>query len=285
MNRLILGIVSLFCFSLLLSSCKLLRHKKSKKKKQETAVQVHKIDSLNTAIKSELAITDAANALKGAIDSIAPIWQKRNVFKTLSTKSRMHYEGADKVFDFVANIRMRQDSLIWVSVTVAGIVQVARAIITPDSFKVVLYTEKEAYQGPISKVNEILPEGIDFFSLQNLLLGNPILQNVSPVSVGDENNNWLVRLLDKNYIEQLQFAKADSTLVSSQLLTQGEANQSISHFLSNFGLFSDLKIATDRRINLISGGSSTLVEMNLSNITINDDLTYPFSIPKNYTLK
>jgi hypothetical protein len=73
--------------------------------------------------------------------------------------------------------------------------------------------------------------------------------------------------------------------VSSQLLTQGEANQSISHFLSNFGLFSDLKIATDRRINLISGGSSTLVEMNLSNITINDDLTYPFSIPKNYTLK
>lgn len=300
MNKFGLSIVALLLMSFSLSSCKLFKHKTSKKDK-EAAIRSKQIaDSLNMAIKAQVVSSDSAAIVKGNItditdslslknkalvDQTSAIWQKRIDFKTFSTKAKMHYEGGEKVFDFVANIRIRKDSIIWVSVTVAGIVQVARAIITPDSFKAVLYTEKEAYQGPISKANQILPEGLNFYSLQNLLLGNPILDNTNASSVSEEAQNWIVRLLENNYIEQLSFDKGDSTLRGSQLITQGNSNKSLSHSMSNYSMLNNNKIAIDRKLNILSDSNTMMVEMSYSNLSMDNELSYPFSIPKNYTLK
>jgi hypothetical protein len=222
---------------------------------------------------------------KAIIEQTTSIWQKRILFNTFTAKAKMHYESGDKNLDFVANIRMKKDSIIWVSVTVAGIVQVARAVITPDSFKAVLYTEKEAYQGLISNANKILPEGLDFYSLQNLLVGNPILTSTSPSSASDEIAYWVLRLVEKNYIEQLQYNKGDSTLSNNQLISQGISKNSLHQSLSNFVQVLHARIAIDRKINIQTDSSSILVDMNYSNLNLDTELSYPFSIPKNYTLK
>jgi hypothetical protein len=276
-------IVAIFC-SLFLPSCKIFKHKPSKKKQQEIAAQKQKIDSMTAALKKEVVV-DTNELLKALIAQTAPIWQKRIDLKTFSVKSKMHYEGAGKSYDFVANIRMRKDSLIWISVNVAGILQVARAIITPDSFKVILYTEKEAFVGPISKANDFLPAGLNFYSLQNLLLGNPILNNANTTSVSDVAPNWIVRFEHENYIEQLQFNKVDSTLMNTQLITQGVANKALTQSLSNFELFNNLKIATERKLNILNDSITLVVDMSYSNVAIDNELSYPFSIPQNYTIK
>ena len=197
----------------------------------------------------------------------------------------MHYEGGDKSFDFVANIRMKTDSIIWVSVTVAGIVQVARAILTPDSFKAVLYTENTAYQGAIEKINEFLPAGLDFYSFQNLLLGNPILRNANAQNVSIDSPNWLMRFAEKEYIEQLLYAQNDSTLSSSQLIMQGNITRTLIQKLGQYQTISEQKIASQRTINVLNNNEALMVEMNLSNITVDAELSYPFSIPSHYTLK
>lgn len=282
MNKLVYGFVGLGLMSVTLSSCKLFKHKTGKKKKAEMAAQAKLLDSASAAIKNEANPIDSNTVL---IEQTASVWQKRIEPGTFSTKAKMHYEGGDKSIDFVANIRMKKDSIIWVSVTVAGIVQVARAIITPDSFKAILYTEKEAFTGPIEKVNNILPAGLDFYALQNVLLGNPALRNARTTSVANTTPNWVVRSETDNYIEQLLFDQSDSTLRSSQLVANGNANKSVSHLLSNFGLFNNLKIATDRRLTILNDSSSMVVELNYSNIAIDNELTYPFSIPQNYTMK
>lgn len=284
MNKLLYGFAAIGLMSCTLPSCKLLKHKPSKKKKAENAVQAKLLDSATSAIKNNVVI-DTNGAMKAMIAQTAPVWQKRIDLRTFSTKAKMHYEGGDKSYDFIANIRMQKDSVIWVSVTVAGIVQVARAIITPDSFKAILYTEKQVFEGPISKVNNILPEGLDFYSLQNVLLGNLILNHATPVSITDTTGNWLVRFQEQNYIEQASFDRSDSTLRESQLITQGISNKSLSQVLSSFGLFNNLKIATDRKLHILSDSTSMIVEMNYANIVIDNEQSYPFSIPKNYTVK
>jgi hypothetical protein len=285
MNRFKLILLYIISFIVFAPSCKLIKHKKSNKKKQETIAQIQKIDSANSSLKSEVVSIDTSLILKAQIDSLAPFWQRRFEFKTFSAKSKMHYEGKEKVFDFVANIRICKDSLIWVSINVAGLVQVARAIITPDSFKAILYTEKEVYEGPITQASSFLPEGIDFYSLQNLILGNPILNNLLPVFFTQVDSDLNFKLINNDYLEQLRYSKLDSTLKSSQLLTQGSTNKSLTHFLSNFLRINNTWIATERKINISADSSILSVDMDLSNISVDNELSYPFSIPKNYTRK
>ena len=296
MNKLGWSLMAILLLSFSVTSCKYLKRKTSTKEKAAALKTKQMADSISLSIKTDLNNADSLIKNKVEQDSAqlmaqalltqsAPIWQRKIEFTTMSAKAKMHYEGGDKSLDFVANIRMHKDSIIWVSVTVAGIVQVARAIITPDSFKAVLYTEKEAYEGPISLAHKILPEGINFYSLQNLLIGNPILRNQEAISATQDSENWIIRFVEKNYIEQVQYKRSDSSLYSNQLLMQGSGNQSLTHLLSNFGLVNNLNIATDRKLSIVTDTSTMLVDMNYSNITINSELTYPFSIPKNYTIK
>lgn len=296
MNKLGWSLIGMLLLTMSVSSCKLFKRKTSKKEKAVALRMKQIADSTSLSIKTDLIKSDSLLKNKPELDSAqllaqellaesAPIWQKKIEFRTMAAKAKMHYEGGEKSLDFVANIRIHKDSIIWVSVTVAGIVQVARAIITPDSFRAVLYTEKEAYEGPISKANKILPEGINFYSLQNLLIGNPILSSTAANSATQDSENWIIRFVEKNYIEQVQYKRLDSTLHSNQLLTQGNTNQSLTHLLSNFGLVNNLNIAADRKLSIITDTSTMMVEMNYSNIVIDSELTYPFSIPKNYTIK
>ncbi|MDI9320232.1 MAG: DUF4292 domain-containing protein [Phycisphaerales bacterium] len=284
MNRNSINVLAIILVINLLPSCTLLKHKTSKKKKLANTAQLKQIDSATAVIKKDIPI-DTADSQRLLIEYTAPIWQKRIELKTISAKAKMHYESGDKSFDFVANIRMRKDSIIWVSVTVAGIIQITRAVITPDSFKLILYTEKQVFAGAIEKANEFLPPGINFYSLQNLLLGNPILNKSNTVNVADASPNWVVRFEQENYIEQALYDKTDSTLRQNHLITQGVSNKTLTHILSNFETINGQKIATERKLNAINDSTAMQVDMSYSNILIDEELSYPFSIPKNYTIK
>lgn len=286
MNKLVCSLLVMGCMSATLPSCKLFRHKTSKKKKEATAQQAKVLDSAAAAIRN-VAVVDSGNGnMKALIDSTASVWQQKSTLRTFSTKAKMHYESGDKNYDFVANIRLRQDSLIWVSVTVAGIVQVARAVITPDSFKAILYTEKQAFERPVSKVNSILPEGLDFFALQNVLLGNAILAGKGQVTrVADTGSQWFILRRDQNYLEQMTYNKADSTLQADQLITTDGPSRSLTHILSAFERIGGMRIPNNRKLTVVSDSSSMVVDIEYSNVLIDNELTYPFSIPKNYTIR
>lgn len=283
MNKKFFSQIVLLLTLLAAPSCKLLKHKKSKKAKLAELTQLKKIDSLNNDLKT--AVVDTNAEMNAAIIQYKPIWSKRNDFKTLSAKAKVHYENAEKTFDFVANFRIQKDSIIWVSVSVAGLLQVARAVITPDSFKAVLYTEREAYQGSIARANQFLPSGIDFYSLQNLLLGERILKDVTPNILQKENAAIVVRSLNENYIEQSTYNLFDTTMSNTQLFAPKENNKSLSQVLSSFVKIDNYWLSSDRRINVTSAENRILIEMGLSNLSVNSDQSYPFSIPQNYTLK
>lgn len=286
MNRIVTALLGAgLLSSCTLSSCAIFKRKPGKKQKAKTEAQAKLLDSAGKALKSDLAVVDTNEIMKQQLTVLSPLWMRTAALNTFSTKAKMHYEGGDKSYDFIANIRLKKDSIVWVSVTVAGIVQVARAIITPDSFRAILYTEKQAFEGPISKLNDIMPAGLDFYSLQNVLLGNTVLHNAAAVHVAESGSNWLVRLQKENYIEQAEFDRTDSTLRKSQVVTQGVSNRSMSHSLSNFGMFGTVRMATDRVLYILSDSSSMTVDMNYSNITVNEEQTYPYSVPKNYTIK
>ncbi len=77
---------------------------------------------------------------------------------------------------FKATIRMRKDSVIWVSITPLLGIEMIRVMITPDSLRYLskIPENKFYYQGAFEDVNRLIGTAFDFEMLQQLLVGNAI---------------------------------------------------------------------------------------------------------------
>lgn len=266
------------------SSCKLF---KSKNKKSKTTTS-----QSTTKDSSKLAqITNKDSSLTTENDKL--LFEKNKALleqkvdcQTWTTKAKIHYEGEGKNYDFTANIRMQKDKLIWVSINIAGIVQVARAIISPDSFKAILYTERTAFIGPISKAAAFIPEGLDFYALQNVLLGNPINTQQAHHKASEDAQFWSFSLGNPDFLELLEYNKSDSRLNNSLLISKnGQEKQSFSQNFNNYKMIENIIFSNSRILNIETKEGHYHVEMEHSNVHFNEALSFPFSIPSSYTLK
>jgi hypothetical protein len=77
---------------------------------------------------------------------------------------------------FKANVRMKKDSIIWISISPALGIEVFRVRITPDSLQYVskIPDNKYYYSGPYEALNDIVHTDLDFEMLQEIFVGNAI---------------------------------------------------------------------------------------------------------------
>jgi len=243
------------------------------------------LDSSVAAIKAPVA-PDTSALKKELIKNTEPVWSRKLQYNTFSAKAKMQYDDGDRSNDLTANIRIRKDSAIWISVSaLGGVVQVARALITPDSFKAIVYIEKDYYEGPISKANDFLPSGIDFYSLQNLLMGDPVFSKGTATDATDFGGTWSFRFESDNYLQQLNYSKADSTLRNSQIATRGDDNKAITILYGNYERLNDQPFSDLRKVNILNGAKHIIVDMNYVSTGMNMPLDFPFSVPQSYTRK
>ena len=77
---------------------------------------------------------------------------------------------------FKANIRMKHDSIIWISISPALGIEVFRVIVTPDSVKYIskIPDNKYYHEGGYSTISDLAKIELDFEMLQDILVGNAI---------------------------------------------------------------------------------------------------------------
>ncbi|MFZ6050516.1 DUF4292 domain-containing protein [Halocola ammonii] len=102
---------------------------------------------------------------------------------------------------FKANIRMKRDSAIWISVSPLMGVEMLRVLITQDSVKYVskIPRNKHYYKGDFKAISEKLGMEVDFDMIQALLVGNPILF--------EKNQNFRSKIDDQQYVLISDFSR------------------------------------------------------------------------------
>ena len=93
-------------------------------------------------------------------------------YEWLTAKVNIEYIEEDKKTNFVAQIRLRKDSVIWMSFSPALGIEVARLMITNDSVKFINRVNKTYFLGDYKFVNDFLKTNIDFDVFQSFLTGN-----------------------------------------------------------------------------------------------------------------
>ncbi|HEY0679799.1 MAG TPA: DUF4292 domain-containing protein [Chitinophagaceae bacterium] len=204
-------------------------------------------------------------------------------FKTFSAKINVDYRGGDgKNYDFNAFLRMHKDSVIWVSINAALGIEAFRILITPDSVKVLNKLEKVAQMRSMDYLQEVTQLPFNFYTLQELLVGNPVYLDSNIVSFRrDESSISLMSMGEvfKHYIT----VGNGSYLLSSSKLDDAEIGRSRTAVLSYDDYVSKdtVSFSTKRKIS-VAEKTKLDVTLEFKQFNFNENLNYPFSIPKNY---
>jgi hypothetical protein len=97
-------------------------------------------------------------------------------FSYLKLKSKIDFQSENLSQSFPANVHIKKDSIIWISVSVG--IEAARCIITTDSILFMDRINRKYYGLSIKELSQQFNFDFDFSLLQSLLIGNlPFVQN------------------------------------------------------------------------------------------------------------
>lgn len=265
-----------FVVAFLTAGCHSTKSLQSAINKKDTSVVIRKI-VVNDSSFNKIPAEEALSALnKNKID-----------FKTFSSKAKVQYEDHNgKQPDFNAFIRLQKDSIIWVSIssTFLGI-EAFRILITPDTLIILNKLNKTVEYHPFSYIESFAKIPMDFKLLQNILIGNPVYVGDSIVSYKETENHILIGTVG-NYFKNLIMLSTGKNHLERIKLDDIDMNQNRTAALlyGDYENNGDFDFATSREIN-VSEKSKVDVSIQFKQYEFNKELSFPFSIPRNYKTK
>ena len=206
----------------------------------------------------------------------------KNRFEATTFESRFNVQYKDQYQNFNGNgkIRIFKDSIIWGSINFMGI-PVVKFYLTPSSVQYYNKIEKKYYSGDYSKIREILGADLDFYHLQNLLVGDPLFPvsdlkdyqlNIAPTFYRLQNPQEILTELDFS----------PSYKVVSEKIIPNNTDKLIVRY-SDFEAIKNNILP--KKIRILNSGAKQNLSMDVlyKNISLNKDLHFPFSIPSNYS--
>ena len=208
-------------------------------------------------------------------------------FDDFETKFNVKVKG-DNNISLKGQMRMQNDSVIWVSLSLKLGIEVARVMITNDSVKFINRTNKTYFSESAesfrdSGVLEFGNSGMMEF-LQDLLVGNDVLLS--------KNDKFKVTIEDDNYkltSDQNTFlvtpktfkVKSQKSKVKSQWLTVNSQQPTIVINYDNFQKVNE-KLLPTKIILDASDIFDINIEIDYSEIKVGEELEFPFNISKKY---
>ncbi|BDC97966.1 hypothetical protein PEPS_02470 [Persicobacter psychrovividus] len=113
-------------------------------------------------------------------------------FDYLSGKMKVGFSDGDKEIGATVNLRMKADSIIWMSVSPGLGVEVMRAQFTPDTIMIINKLKKEVYALSYSQLSERYKVTLDFHTLQSIIVGDLVEDKMPKDRVKRESSYFLL---------------------------------------------------------------------------------------------
>ena len=209
--------------------------------------------------------------------------QKRIEFNTFSAKIKVDYENEKgRQPDFIANIRMLKDSLIWVSLSNDIGIEGIRVLISNDSIKILDKLANTYQIRPLSTIQEVSQIPFLFADLQNLLVGNPIFLNKDSITSYAHTINGYTLLSIDVLFKNLISISNDYVIEKSKLDDNDPAlNRTCNLVYTEYENKTGRLFSTMREIAIIQQNKLN-VKLKFRDYKFNEELTFPFTVPKKF---
>jgi hypothetical protein len=206
-------------------------------------------------------------------------------FEYLQGKARMVLRDSKKERDVKANIRVRKDSVIWMTFSVIG-VQGGKALINKDSITIVSNVDKEYYVFDYAELSKRYNFDINFNVIQSAMLGNLIKPRSDEDEIEHETSFFMLRQ-NTGTINISNYVNSASMKIEKVEMKEGNTNNSLVLNYSNFQPLSNKLFPYNGTISLfykaLSGILNTTIIFEYNKAEVgNKELKFPFNIPKRY---
>lgn len=203
-------------------------------------------------------------------------------FSTLYIKSSASYKDDKQSQNVTAEIKLKKDEKILISIRFLGITM-AKALITPDKVKYYEKINGSYFEGNYAALSQWLGTDLDFHKVQNMLIG----ESFDDLKIG----KYVTTLEDKLYklstnsntgINKIFYLGTDNFLVKKQEISQSAQGRmllvSYPERKEASGAFLPLRIS----IEAIQNSGKTNININYNSVSFNEDLSFPYSVPESY---
>jgi outer membrane biogenesis lipoprotein LolB len=202
-------------------------------------------------------------------------------FTTLYIKANARYEDKDNTQNVSAEIKIKKDEKILVSIRVLGITM-AKALITPNTVK---YYEKiggKYFEGDYSTLSKWLGTDLDFQKVQNLLVGEA-MDDLTKGKYKTTIDDKLYRLEseDKKTMKAFYF-ESGRFLVKQQQIIQASQNRMLKVEYPNYSEYAQALLPSGIDIEATQAKGKTTIDINYNSATFNEELSFPYSVPDGY---
>lgn len=209
-------------------------------------------------------------------------YANKSEFTTLYIKSNVKYRDEKQSQNLTAEIKIKKDEQILVSIRFLGITM-AKASITPTSVSYYEKLNSTYFEGDFSTLSKWLGTDLDYSKVQNILIGQA-MDDLTKGKYQDSVVDQSYRLEDvskNNIVKQFFFGK-DSFLLNKQMVSQTIENRMIEVSYSDYKKYDAISIPSDISINAEQDKGKTEISLEYNTITINEELNFPYSVPNDY---
>lgn len=241
-------------FMFLLFSCKTYRH---------TTGKITQIKSVDT--------TDAAAVNSKLKDNIFN-------FEWFAGKAKVKLIDSTKEVDVIANIRIRRDSIIWISLSSLGF-EGMRIVMNKDSIQVLDRLNKKYYIHDYSFFTPFTSFALNYETLQNIITGVPLYFDEKKLKAHKEDSIYVL-LSDGKKKSSTIYLNPDYTVLNMDLV-DSSLGKSLKLKYKNYNRDNQKPFALDRELELNDINHTHLL-INFSKVIINQPQKFPFNIKEKY---
>ena len=238
--------ILLLCFGF--SSCSLLKNNNTliEKPSYETDNIENKITELN----------------------ISPDWV------SLNSKIKINKEGEKTEINSI--IRVKKDSVIWISLKAPLGIEILRTMITPDSIYFMSRIDKTYFVKPISHLKNVVKTDINYFQIQEILFSSPKILNSNIVPYKSKIGKYISKSEYATYIINNFFRIEKMELSDTE-------NKKLTITFTNYSFFEDIKSYYPKNLNIeVSSEEKFTANIDFSKIEFNKNSLLSFKIPSSY---
>ncbi|MFD1769622.1 DUF4292 domain-containing protein [Sphingobacterium suaedae] len=203
-------------------------------------------------------------------------------FHSFSGRAKTKIEMNKQVHDVTVNLRIQRDKAIWLSVTAALGIEIARVLITPDSVKILNKLQGEYIAKPFHYIYHYTNQGVTFSTLQDLLLANVSsnLLRTNNVQVASSSDEFIVVGIKDELSYQYRINKENRPF--NFLLQEVGGDQNLEAFYGDFAKTNGYNFPQNMALNIIGEQVSLKAQLSYNRVTFNENIELPFSVSNRY---
>lgn len=231
---------------------------------------------------------------------LAVIDSNKTTFNYINAKISVELKNSKSGnVSFKGKLRMKNDSVIWVSVTPALGIEMARMMATDKELGIINYLQREFFMSDFEVLRKNSGYPLNMKILQSVLIGNPVFINdKSELKLGTQKGMYFVSTTEPRILEKIiagndEHGDKNKTLVGNWILGDNYKLGRLVVYDTNTKSVLDAQFEGYNILNgkifpgvvkfkIESPTNSMELKVEYSKIEFENELDFPFHVPENY---